>query len=171
MEALVFSVFLGVEASWGNFSQVRFASMHACKKKQASKEASQQASKPTSQQAASEQASKKGKKKTASQQDQASMSSVPKGTLFYTVVSAICEVHDQKTLLLSFVSAQFCLWHSSFNKPPGYEWLLPFFVSIELGVVNFKTRAGVQSIDSYVHRQTTNSCPDHNTLGIATGIA
>ena len=40
-----------------------------------------------------------------------------------------------------------------------------FFVSIELGVVNFKKRAGVQSIDSYAHRQTTNSCPDHNTLG------
>ena len=107
------------------------ACMRARKSKQAKKPARKQASQPASKQAsneqpASEQASKKGKKKKASKQPSQYVIRTQMDTVLHDCLRNLWGSCDQKTLLPSFVSAQFCLWHSSFNKPPGYEWLLPF---------------------------------------------
>ena len=76
--------------------------LQACMRARKSKQAktSQEASKPTSQQASKQRATSEwaGKQegeeeKSQPASNQASMSSVPKWTRFYTIVSAICEVH------------------------------------------------------------------------------
>ena len=122
------------------------ACMHARK---TSKQRSQPGSKEASnEQSASEQASKKGRKETASQPASKPVCHLYPNRHGSTRLSPQCERFMRSTVLPLEVLVQYA---------SRVSIAAAVFVSIKLGVVNFKTRAGLQSnIDSYA--------PDHNTM-------